>query len=117
MHELDRDMAGVRASRRGAAEGDQRPAAGEALGHPVAETGERLRLGGEEALARIDALAQQLVKPRGYLAGERGLPHPAATAPSRAASRTSHSRQVSIPSPVRALTRIVSTSGWTWSML
>ena len=32
-------------------------------------------------------------------------------------SRSSHSRHASIPSPVRALTTIRSTSGWTWSML
>ena len=110
MNELDRDVTGVGARRRRHAERDQPAAAGEALGHQMAEPREPLRLGGEERAVRLGALLEQLIQPRGGATGQGGL-H--ASASSRAATADSQSRQASIPSPVRALTSIRSTSGWT----
>ena len=72
VHELDRDVAGVRARRRRAPQGDQPSAAGEALRHPVTAAGQPLGLGLEEALAGRDPRAQQLVDAGGeVLLGRR----------------------------------------------
>ena len=61
--ELDRDVAGVRARRRRAAEGDQAAAAGEALGHPVTAARERLRLALEEGPVALEAARRAARRP------------------------------------------------------
>jgi hypothetical protein len=106
--ELDRDVARVRARRRRCPERQQAAAAREALGHAVAQAGDAIRLRGEETAVRLGALLQERLDRRA-----RGRAGPQAGAPALLASRTSHSRTSSIPSPVRALTSMCGTSGCT----
>ncbi len=63
VHELDRDVAHVRARRRARADGDQPPAAREALRHPMAAAREPVRLGGEEAPVGVSAGGKQGLDP------------------------------------------------------
>ena len=105
--ELHRDVAGVRARGGRAAERDQAPAAREALRHPVAQPGDPLGLRLEEALAGLDALADQGVEP-----GER---RGHAAAPTRPGTSASQCRNASTPSPVRAETSMRGTPGCTAS--
>ncbi len=112
MDELDGDVAGVRARRRGAAEGHQASPAGKALGHQVTETGQALGLGVEEPGVGLGPCAQQRRHASGGVGGELGGGiHPAAMASWRVAIRVSQSRQAPMPSPVVALTTMRSTSG------
>ena len=96
MDELDRDMADVRAGRRREPEGDQPPAAGEALGHPVAAARDALRLGLEEAPVGLGPLGQQGIEPPRRRDRQT-------VAASLAATPDSHSPKASVPSPVLAL--------------
>ena len=114
MDELDRHVPGVGAGRGRAPERDQPAAAGEALRHEMAQPRQPLGLGGEERLVRLGAPLEQLVQPRTGRSGDGRL-H--ASASSRAATDVSQARHASIPSPVRALTSMRSTSGCTWSRL
>ena len=61
--ELDRDVARVRARRRRGAERHEPAAAREALRHPVAEAGDAVGLGGEEAAVGLRALGEQRLEP------------------------------------------------------
>ena len=103
VHELHRDVLGVRARGRRRADGKQPAAAQEALGHLVAEPRDPLRLRAEERAIGLAASDDEV--------GRRARLH--AGAPVLVASFTSQSRTSSIPSPVRALTSIRGTPGWT----
>ena len=116
MDELDRDVAGVRARRRRAPERDQPPAAGEALGHQVAQPREPLGLA-RRRTARSPRCARSSSACEALGADRRRAPPLTPRPPRARRSADSHSRHASTPSPVRALTTIRSTSGWTWSML
>ena len=74
---------GVRARRRGGAERDEPAAAREALGHPVAEAGDPVGLGREEAPVRLRALGEERLD---QCAGRRARAH--AGAPALLASPT-----------------------------
>ena len=115
VHELDGHVPGVGAGRGRAAEGDQPAAAREALGHPVTEAREPLRLGLEELRVCLSALGQRRLEPGGedIAAEDVGQAGASTGAPTRA----SQSRHSSIPSPVFALTMMRSTPGWTASRL
>ena len=118
VHELDRDVARVRARRRRGAQRDQPPAAREALGHAVAEPREPLGLGREERALASVRRASSCSRRRRARRGSVGERARQASASSRArGDATSQSRHASMPSPVRALTSIARTSGCTWSML
>ena len=91
--------AGERAQR------DQPPAAGEALGHAVAQARDALRLGAEERLPRAARRRSS-----GRVARRRRRHAGAPRAPA-AGSSASQSRNASTPSPVRALTSMCSTPG------
>ena len=84
------------------------------LGHQVAQTREPLSLLGEKLVVGDGTLIEQRLQPAVGRAIKRRA-H--AGAPSRTAAETSQSRQPSMPSPVRALTSIRSTSGCTTSRL
>ncbi len=89
MHELHRHVTGVRARGGRAAQGQQPPAAREALGHPVAELREPLALRLEEALVRLRPLGKRPVE---HVAAE-GVRHAGAlAAASGAPIRVSQSR-------------------------
>jgi hypothetical protein len=107
VHELDRDVSGVRACGRRSPEGDQPTPTSEPLGHAMAEPGQALGLGVEELRVRARALGQTRDE---QVALER-LGH--AGASSGAPIRVSQSRHSSMPSPVFALTTMRSTPGWT----
>jgi hypothetical protein len=111
VHELDRHVPSVRARRRRAPEGDQAPAAGEALRHPVTYPREPLGLRLEEGPVRLRALGERALED---VAPERVGQAGAST---REPTRASQSRHSSTPSPVFALTVMRSTPGWTASRL
>src|SRR3954469_19529589 len=110
MDELHRDMPHVGAVRAAAAERDQPAPAREALGHAVAEPRDAVGLGGEEPLAG----PQPLLDARDDEVGAGRCRPPAAAARS-ATPWCSQSRHAPTPSPVRALTSIRGTPGWTAS--
>ena len=109
MNELDRDVARVRARGGRAAEGHQPPAPREPLRHQMAEAGEPLSLRAEELTVGLASSVDRRLAGGIYATRRRGPAH--ASALSRWATDTSHSRQASTPSPVRALTSIRSTPG------
>ncbi len=113
VNELDRHVARIRAGLGRDAEGDQPPAPGEALSHPVAELRQPPRLGPEVPPVGISPGVDQRVNAR--RSGRHGLCHAGAAA--RSAAWTSQLRRPSTPSPVRALTSMISASGFTERML
>jgi len=90
--ELHGDVAGIRAGLRQGAQRQQPPAAGEALGHQMAEPGDPVGLVGEEAFARLGSDGNELVEVQSEpVAGQRGYGGaiPCASRPvARAWSRT-----------------------------
>ncbi len=112
MDELDRDVAHVGLLLRRPADRDQAAAAGEALGHRVAEARDPGGMLGEEGRVGARAPVDLLVERAPDAVGRLGAGH--AGWRSRANSR-SQSRQASSPSPVRALISIRGTPGCTAS--
>ena len=82
MDELDRDVTRIRARRRRSPECDQTPAAGKALGHQMAQTGQPLGLGLKEPSVGLGALLEQRREP---VRGDERVAHTGA--PCRAAIR------------------------------
>src|SRR4051812_6007300 len=117
VHELDGDVTRVRAPGGRRADRHQPAVAREALGHAVAQAREaRHPVGRVELLAGLAALGQPALHALTHGAGRGRGGHTAA--PERATtSSDSHVRQASMPSPVRALTSMRSTSGCTASRL
>ena len=107
VHELHGHVAGVRARLRRGAERQQPPAAREALGHPVAQLGEPLRLGLEEA-PFASTRCEQLVDPRRRAAGAVPAP-PVTPAPAPAAPLPPASRGTPRP-PRRSRAHLSSAS-------
>ena len=138
MDELDRDVTRVRARLGRVPDCDQAASAPEALGHEVTQSSERLGGLRKVPLVRLSAQGQQLVETIGLAsvvlvvfgafvvfgggrpAGERlGRVAHAEFACARAcagasrATAASHCENSCVPSPVRALTSMCSTSGLT----
>ena len=115
VHELDRHVAHVGARGGRQPERHQPPAAREALGHAVAQARQALGLALEEGPVGVGALGQRRVDATQGRVGADGVVQ--ACTSCGAATRASQSRHASIPSPVRALTSMRSTSGCTASRL
>ena len=101
MDELDRDVPRVRPRRRRLPDREQPASGEEPVRHLRAETRDVFRLRGEERAIGLGAGGEEIRRRR----------H--AGAPALVVSATSQSRTASIPSPVRALTSIRGTPGWT----
>ncbi len=90
MDELDRHVAGVRARRGRAGQGEQAPAAGEALGHRVTEHGEPPRIRLEQVTADQQARPQHVLQAHGQAVLEQQLTQ--AQAPWRPPTRATRAR-------------------------